>query len=132
MRTASHATLLERLAGLFRSRSELDGLPGDDVERMAHDLGLSACVLRDVVAQGPHGADLLYDRLKAEGVSPADIDRIAFGLMRDLERDCACCASKAECAQDLDVQPTSPGWMAYCANAGTIEAVRRSKGRAAI
>jgi hypothetical protein len=132
MSTHPHATLLERLAGLFRTRSELDGLAGEDVERMAHDIGLSAEELREVVAQGPRGSDLLYERLKAQGVSPADIDRIAFGLIRDLERDCSCCGSKAECTHDLETQPESPGWMSYCANAGTIEAVRRSKGRAAI
>ncbi len=124
--------LLERLAGFFRNGAELDGMPSEDVERMAHDIGLSSGDLRSIVAQGPHGSDLLYERLKALGVSPADVDRLAFGLMRDLERDCSCCGSKDDCAHDLKTQPLSPGWMAYCANAATIEAARKAQGRAAI
>ena len=124
--------LLERLADWWRNRSEFAALPGDEVERMAHDLGMSGGELRDLAAMGPHAADLLRVRMAALGIGEADIERMSFGLMRDLERDCACCGSKAECRDDLAHRPDSPGWMAYCANAQTLEAARCAKGRAPI
>lgn len=136
MRPAETATeaggLLERLSRWFSGRSELSMLPEDEVERMAQDLGMSASELRGVAAKGPHAADLLRVRMAALGLTPADIDRLAFGLMRDLQRDCACCASKDECREDLSHQPESPGWMAYCANAQVLESACAARGRAPI
>jgi hypothetical protein len=124
--------LLDRLSHWFSDRNELSALPKAEVERMAQDLGMSASELRDVSARGPHAADLLRVRMAALGLTEADIDRLAFGLIRDLERDCACCASKAECREDLAKHAESPGWMAYCANAQTLDAAASMKGRAPI
>jgi hypothetical protein len=124
--------LLSRISAWFQGPGELAALPPEEVERMARDIGFSADQLRDMAAMGPDAARLLHERLSALGLSPADVDRVAFGLIRDLERDCACCGSKEQCEKDLAHQPDSPGWMAYCANAGTIDAIRRTKGRAAI
>ena len=137
MRHAEHATeagggLLDRLSRWFSGRSELSALPDDEVERMAQDLGMSAGELRGITAKGPHAADLLRVRMAALGLTQADIDRLAFGLIRDLERDCACCASKEECREDLARQPESPGWMAYCANAKVLDAACAARGRAPI
>ncbi len=125
-------SFLSRLAAWFQAPGELAALPREEVERIAHDIGMSAAELREVAARGPGGADLLHERLAAMGLSRADVDRVAFGLMRDLERDCACCGSKDECAHDLREQPDSPGWTGYCANAATLESIRRTKGRAPI
>jgi hypothetical protein len=123
--------LVDRIFGWLRG-GEFDRMPADEVERMAHDIGLSGGELRDLAAKGSDGADLLYARMSALGVTAADIDRMAFGLTRDLEKDCACCCSKEQCAGDLAKQPDAPGWMAYCANAATLEAASRVKGRAII
>ena len=124
--------LLERLTAWFGGRSELAALPSDEVARMAHDLGMSSGELRELAAKGPHAADLLHVRMQALGITEADIARMSLGLMRDLERDCACCASKVECREDLLHDQDSPGWMAYCANAQTLEAARSARGRAPV
>jgi uncharacterized protein YjiS (DUF1127 family) len=123
--------LLARFASWFRG-SELDRLDADDVERMAADIGLTGCELRDLAAKGPNGIDLLYDRMAVLGLTRADVERIAFGLAPDLEKDCACCSSKDVCAKDLVEHPAAPGWMSYCANAPSLVAAARMKGRVPI
>jgi hypothetical protein len=123
---------IDRLAQWFTGGSELAHLTSHEVERMAHDCGMSADQLRNFVSMAPGAADLLHVRLGALGLSTADIDRIAFGLTRDLERDCSCCCSKEQCAKDLEERPSAAGWMAYCANAQTLDAAARLKGRVMI
>ncbi len=121
--------ILDRLARWFR-RDELAGLPQDDVERMAHDLGVCESDLRQLAAADAGSAELLYERLAALGITEADIERVAFGLTRTLETDCARCGSKEQCARDLAEQPQAPGWMSYCSNAQTLASVQCAKGRA--
>lgn len=123
--------LLGRIASWFRG-GELAGLEPDDVERMASDIGLTGAELRDLAARGADGTDLLYARMAVLGVNRADLDRLAFGLSRDLEKDCACCDSRKQCTKELAQQPEAPGWMAYCANAATLQAAQKLKGRALI
>lgn len=125
-------SIMQRLANWWRARSELSDLSADEVERLAHDIGMTAAELETVASKGEHGADLLYARMAALGISRADVDRLAFGLIRDLERDCCCCSDKDVCARDLAKQPDAPGWMTYCNNAVTLDAISRTKGRAPI
>jgi len=53
---------------------------------------MSARDLQDLVAQGPGGAELLKRRLHAP-----DIERVASGLARDLERTCGRYGEKSAC-----------------------------------
>lgn len=122
----------QKIATWFRHRDDLSALSDAEVELLAHDLGVSPSALRQVTAEGPGGADLFYRRLAALGLTAGDIDRMASGLRRDMECDCARCDSKERCAHDLDLRPESPGWMTYCLNAETLDAARRSKGRGPI
>lgn len=124
--------LLDKLAHWWRCNHEFSMLPADEVQRMSRDLGMTTDELRAIAAMGPDSAALLHERMAALGVTPVDIDRLSFGLIRDLERDCSCCSAKDECRADLVHQPESPGWMAYCANAQTLESARRSRGRIAL
>ncbi len=121
--------LLQRLAHWWRCNRELSQLSVDELDRMSRDLGMTPGELRHIASMGPESAELLHQRMDALGVTQADLDRLAFGLTRDLERDCSCCSSKDECRADLVHQPESPGWAAYCANAQTLEAARRARGR---
>jgi hypothetical protein len=123
--------LMARIAEWWR-RDDISGLPADEVDRVAHDLAMAPDMLREIAAKGPGAADLLYERMAALGVYRADVDRIAVGLMRDLERDCACCADKAACAEDLANRPHDPRWTGYCPNAATLQALERTRGRALI
>ena len=124
--------LLQRLAHWWSCNNELEALSGSELDRMSRDLGMTSEELRHIAKMGPDSAALLHQRMAALGVTQVDIDRLSFGLIRDLERDCSCCSAKDECRFDLVQQPDSPGWMAYCANANTLEAARKSRGRAAI
>ena len=78
-------------------------------------------------AKGPHAADLLYQRMAALGLSRSDVDRIGHGLMRDLEKTCACCNDKSQCKKDLAARSGDAAWKDYCPNAVSLESVGKTK-----
>jgi tRNA-dihydrouridine synthase A len=51
----------------------------------------------------------------------------ADGVMRDLQRTCACCNEKGQCERDLLRRPEDALWQSYCPNATTLDAVVRLK-----
>ncbi len=120
--------LLARLRDWWRARNELAGIDQSELGRIAGELGMTAEDLEDLVARGPDAANLLYERMRALGISRADVERSAHGLMRDLERTCACCNEKGVCEKDLTKQPNDPGWKNYCPNAVSLEFLTRLKG----
>jgi hypothetical protein len=130
--SGSGGTLLDWIRNLFSSNRELGCLEASDLERVAGDIGVSPGELKHLAAQGDKGAELLHLRMAALGITAGDVERLVFGLSRDLETDCARCGSKGVCSRDLEVAPSAPGWMAYCANAATLDAVSKTKGRALI
>lgn len=123
-------SIIARWCAWWRQNHELANLPRDELQRLAADFGMASKDLEHLVAKGPHAADLLHERLAALGLSRSDVERIARGLLRDLERTCACCSDKTECKKDLATRPDDPAWKDYCANATSLEAIMRSKGRA--
>jgi hypothetical protein len=124
--------LLARVADWWRRRGELAALPPEEVERMAHDAGLTAGDLRALAARGSGAADLLYERMAVLGLAREDVQRLAPGLMRDLEASCSCCGNKEQCERDLSHHPEDGKWSSYCPNATSLESVQRTKGRALI
>jgi hypothetical protein len=122
--------LLGRLRDWWRRQEELSALGNKEIGRVADDLRLSTDTLRDLVARGPDAANLLYERMQALGVSKRDVDRAAQGVMRDLQRTCACCNEKGVCEKDLAERPDDPVWKSYCPNAVTLESLSELKARA--
>jgi hypothetical protein len=120
---------LARWRDWWRARDELGGLDRQELERLAGEFGMSAQDLEDLAARGPGAADLLYERMRALGITRADAERVALGLARDLERTCSRCGDKGLCRQDLASHPQDPAWKAYCPNAITLEAIQSAKGR---
>lgn len=120
------------LLARWRDRLELSRLPDGELDRVAHELGLSADELTALAAKGPHASDLLYDRMQALGVTRADVDRLGWSLIRDLEKTCSCCGDKGQCKADLTAHPDDPVWKDYCPNAVTLDALRRIKGRGVV
>lgn len=118
-----------RVRAWWQRTGEIGRLDPDERNRIAADLGVTTRDLEDLAARGPNAADLLYQRLAALGLTGADAERTALGLMRDLQRTCSCCDQKGTCAQDLSSWPDDPVWKEYCPNAITLDAVARSKGR---
>ena len=114
-------SLLMHLRERWRARDELASLDSGEVERMARELGLSSADLEKLVERGPDAASLLYERMRVLGISRADVENAASGLMRDLERTCACCNEKGVCEKDLKRQPSDPAWKSYCPNVAVLE-----------
>ena len=122
--------LLARLRAWWLKRNELAGIDRDEVSRIAAEFGMTAGDLQDLVARGPDAANLLYERMRALGLSREDVDRAALGLMHDLEKTCACCNEKGICEKDLTNRPEDPAWMSYCPNAITLSTLAALKARA--
>ena len=88
---------------------------------------MSATALKGLVARGPDAANLLYERMHALGISKADVDHAAQGVMRDLQKTCACCNEKGVCEKDLAKRPDDPVWKSYCPNAVTLDSLTKLK-----
>jgi hypothetical protein len=129
MRHHAVEELLTRVRDWWRRQEELSLLDDREVGLVAADLGISTTVLKDLVARGPDAAHLLYERMKALGISKADVDHAAYGVMRDLQRTCACCNEKGICEKDVAERPDDPVWETYCPNAVTLSSLARMKSR---
>jgi hypothetical protein len=125
-------TLLTRVRDWWRRRNELGGLDDKEVQRVAAELGMSTNTLEDLVQRGPDAAHNLYERMRALGLSKADVEAAAHGVLRDLQRTCACCNEKSICERDLARRPEDPVWRSYCPNAVTLEALARLKAHASV
>jgi hypothetical protein len=112
---------LTRLRDGWQARHELASLGSDELNRVALDLGLTARDLETLVERGPDAADLLFARMRALGLSAEEVESVAHGLMRDLEKTCACCNDKGICEKDLSRRPEDPIWKSYCPNAGDLD-----------
>jgi hypothetical protein len=97
-----------------------------ELERIASDLGMTGAELADLAARGPHAADQLHERMRLLGVRRADVERVAHGLMWDLERTCARCNQKRICSKGLATHPNDPSWGGYCPNAVALTAVKNA------
>ena len=89
MTSRAVSTLLDRLRDWWRTQVELSLLDSKEIGQVAGDLGLTTDALKDLVARGPDAAHLLYERMEALGISKADVDLAAHGILRDLQRTCA-------------------------------------------
>jgi hypothetical protein len=125
--TAVHH-FLSRLRDWWRRRSELDTMDPEELERIAKDLGMTGPELKNLAARGPDAAHLLYERMQVLGLTKVDVERVAQGLMRDMERTCACCDEKGVCEKDLAARPDDPAWAGYCPNAAALTSVKIIKG----
>jgi hypothetical protein len=122
-------SLLGRMLDWWSRRYELSDVDPKELERVAGELSISAGILEDLVARGPDAADHLYARMYALGLSRADVDHAATGVLRDLQRTCACCNEQRRCEKDLVGRPDDPVWKGYCPNATTLDALTRLKDR---
>jgi hypothetical protein len=59
----------------------------------------------------------------------AIVDKAAQGVMRHLERTCACCNNEGVCAKDLAERQDDRVWQSYCPNAFTFDALVKLKAR---
>ena len=119
---------LVRLRKWWRRRSELETMDPEELARVARDLGMSGGELRDLAARGPDAAHLLEERMRVLGLTRADVEQVVHGLMRDMERTCACCGEKGVCKKDLTARPNDDAWEGYCPNAVALTGAKIIKG----
>jgi hypothetical protein len=128
--------LLRRMADWWqdlgwRSRTACDLSRCDpaDVERLAHDVGVSSGDLCILAGKWPDRLDLLSQRTEELKLDLAEIGQVEPRVVRDLQRTCALCASKRRCRHDLVDNPADPAWQDYCPNAMTLTALLAERGR---
>jgi transcriptional regulator with XRE-family HTH domain len=103
-----------------RELSEIRQLNTADFDRIASDLRVSPYDLNELVRQGPHSADELPKLLKILGIDEEALARTQPLVLRDMERVCALCHSKAQCDRDLAAGASAEHYEGYCLNAPTI------------
>jgi hypothetical protein len=121
--------LADRIIQAFRGWGGGDSLDRRELDRVAAEFGMSGRALEELSSHGPQAADLLYDRMTVLNVTTADADRLAQGLMRDLQVTCTRCDNKQACRRDLAQRPTDETWKDYCPNSAALTAVGSARGR---
>jgi hypothetical protein len=124
---SSVEALLTHLRQRWRARQELAHIDPGELARIAGDLGMTPADLEMLAERGPDAAHLLYERMALLGIKPDDVENAAHGLLRDLEKTCACCHEKGTCEKDMARRPQDPRWQGYCPNALELEDLKRLK-----
>jgi hypothetical protein len=78
----------------------------------------------ELAKQSGDSAALLYRRLEQAGIDFRSVDS---ATLRDMQRCCSFCDSKAQCAHELEDHPKVANWPDYCPNRLTIEALGAAK-----
>ena len=104
--------------------AELQALGTNELERMVQDAGLTFADVLELARQSSDSAALLYRRLERAGI---DFRTIDSAVMRDMQRCCSFCESKAQCTHELEDKPKAANWPDYCPNRLTIEALGSAK-----
>ena len=102
------------------SISELKYCAPDEVERMAHEAGVSTGELRTLASKGPELAELLLRRMAALDLDQDEVARIEPQVFHDLQRVCTMCESHGRCMRDLRRDAADPAWKNYCPNVDTL------------
>ena len=97
--------------------TEFDRADPTEIARVASDLRTSVTELRSLVGRGANAADLLVRRMQSLNLDPSKVEP---AVLRDLQRCCAGCRSKALCAHELEDRPKGTSWPKYCPNELTI------------
>jgi hypothetical protein len=116
------ADWINRYRGHFGTGAALGQCSPDDVQQIAHELGLSAGELRELAAKGPGAADLVHKMLLALNVDPDALAKSNAAVMRDLQRLCMNCSHKTQCRHEL-ATGTAAHFRDYCPNAYTLDAL---------
>jgi hypothetical protein len=105
------------------SFAALDRCGHSEVERIAHDLSLTAAELRTLAHKGVDSALLLCRRMADLDLDRAEVGHAQPKVMRDLQKLCTICDSKTRCGRDFDRDADPSAWHAYCPNDDTLQAL---------
>jgi len=93
----------------------------DEVERMAHDLGMPVSELRKIAKHGPEAADPLVRRMAVLNLDSKEVAATAPSTFQDLQRLCTLCKNHRQCARDLASKPEDKAWEDYCPNVALLK-----------
>ncbi len=108
----------------WRSRNEVDILTGEDLDRIAQDVGLSASDLRTLLRRPDEEDLLLYRRMESLHIDPHDLAWVEAAVLRDMQKVCTMCEARRACLRDLKRDPDDlhdQDWRDYCPNVATLD-----------
>ena len=107
--------------GFNPAYSDLSCCAQDEVERIAHDIGVSPAELRKLAELGPDSADKLLQRMKALKLDPDSVASAEPPTFQDLQRICSLCDEHKRCGEDFASKSEARDWEHYCPNASTLK-----------
>ncbi len=107
--------------GFNPTYSDLSCCAQDEVDRIAHDIGVAPAELRALAKLGPHAADQLLKRMEALHLDPAAVESAETPTFQDLQRICSLCDHHKRCQHDMASDAAAPQWESYCPNAATLK-----------
>ena len=132
-----HYPVVEAVIGMFadwlhhrREITDVCGCGTEEFRHIAHDLGVSASDLNELVRSGPHSADELPKMMAVLNLDIADIRRIEPLVVRDLERVCGLCGHKSRCHHELAAGTAAANHREFCNNAETLDSLTKQRERA--
>jgi hypothetical protein len=118
--------VIDRFARWLKHRREIAescNCNSEEYARIAHDLNLSTAELNTLVRRGDDASDELPKMMQALRIDPEAIRRVEPMVMRDLERVCALCEHKRQCAHELTAAKAAEDYAEFCPNADTLGAL---------
>ena len=107
--------------GFNPTYSDLSCCAQEEVDRIAHDIGVSAAELRALAKLGPDAADQLLLRMQALHLDPHQVENAEPPTFQDLQRICSLCEHHKRCEKDIASDAAAPAWESYCPNASTLK-----------
>lgn len=107
--------------------NELNALPREDIERVAHDVGLSTNDLLETSHGNPANIKLMHQMLAQLDIDAASLRAHEPGVYHDMERLCGLCRDTGKCAHDLAKGDAKAHFHEYCLNTATLDALRAEK-----
>jgi hypothetical protein len=119
-------SLLESVSRWMRNTLDKHGgeaalMDREEVARIASDLNLSVSELRNLCDKHGGTPERLQQRLSQLHLDRSEIKHEHPGVLRDLEKVCALCASEARCSRDFERHAAPEAWTEYCPNSSTLE-----------
>ena len=96
--------------GFNPAYSDLSCCAQEDVNRIAHDIGISPAELRELSKLGPDAADQLLQRMQALHLDPDAVADAEPPTFQDLQRLCSTCNEHKRCQQDFARHAEARDW----------------------
>jgi hypothetical protein len=114
---------LHRLKSNYKTMTELRSCSGNDLHRVARDVGLNEEGLARLAVSHQGPTVLMPQRLERLQLHPDYVQLAYPATFRDLQLVCASCTASERCARDLAAGDVETGMRDYCLNAPTIDAL---------